>query len=181
MKKVMSMFVLVCLLSSMLMGCGGVKAEETFVTFNCEDGGFSVDFPEEPKDEVQTLQTPLGNIDLHMYIVEKEDIAYICMYNDYPEELIKQAKADDLLVGACNGAVANVNGKNQKVTDVTLGEYPGKDLTYDLEKDGRSVKAHQKIYLVGNRLYQMNIATDKEEENKESINKFFDSFKLNSK
>ncbi|TCO76851.1 hypothetical protein [Marinisporobacter balticus] len=181
MKKIITMFVLVCLLSSALMGCGDGKVEETFETLNCEDGGFTVDFPGKPENTPQTIQTALGDIVMNTYMVEKEHIAYICTYNDYPEEFIKKTDTNELLMSGCNGAITNSNGKNEKITDITLGEYPGKDLIFEGEEDGNMFKIHQKIYIVGNRMYQLNIATDKEEENKENINKFFESFKLTSK
>ncbi len=177
MKKIMPILVMVFLLSSMLMGCGTVK-EEVMKTFKSEEGRFSIDFPGEAKHEVQTAQTAVGNININLYLVEKDDSAYICGYNDYPEAVVKNSNTNDILVNAANGAIQNINGKNEVIKDITLDKYPGKDIICEAEKEGITFKMHQKIYLVGNRLYQVNVSTNEEEKNKETINKFLDSFKL---
>lgn len=178
MKKITAFLILVCLLSVTLMGCGAVKSEKTIEPFKSEDGRFAVNFIDTPKHETQKFPSAVGEIELHMYMVDKSDIAYIVSYNDYPEAIVKNSTTNDLLVGACNGAIANTNGKNSVIEDITLGEHPGKYLKYDGEKDGEQYKTHQKIYLVGNRLYQVTVATHNEKEHMDDINKFVNSFKL---
>ena len=147
--------------------------------FRSTEGRFSVVAPISFKEETQTLDTTVGKIEMHMFIAEGKDIAYAVAYSDYPEEMIRQSNPDQVLNGARDGMVSNVNGKLVLETKITLGKYPGREVVVDLKLDNDidgTVKS--RMYLVENRMYQTQVITTKGAVSMQTISDFLDSFQL---
>lgn len=172
MKKIKLFFTILFCLLLMLPGCTSSK----FVDFKSESGGFIVKFPGTPKEEKTTANTQAGPIEAISYSVSNNKISYTVAYNDYPEELVKSSKPDDILNGARDGAVTNTKGKLLNELIINLDNYPGRDFRYELS--GGIGIVRQRIYLVNNRLYQIMTATESEDMFLNSITEFFDSFRL---
>ncbi|MBN1977848.1 MAG: hypothetical protein JW918_10630 [Anaerolineae bacterium] len=74
-----------------------------------EEGRFSVTVPRALTKTTQKEETQIGEIDIHMFQTKYEGIEYRVGYNDYPSDLVIDSQLG--LDGACDGIVANVNGK----------------------------------------------------------------------
>ena len=142
--------------------------------FKSTKGQFSLQVPGTPKEQKETVKTQAGDIDLHLFLLEQKEIAYMVGYSDYPEPLIKQAEPEAILDGARNGAVSNVNGKLLSERAVSLEGHKGREIKVKTEKG--VIKA--RIFLVEARLYQLMTVTAKEKTFAENTKRFFDSFKL---
>jgi hypothetical protein len=151
------------------------KAE--FKTFTSQDGGFSVLMPGEPKEESKTTQTASGPIQFKMFSVElgSGSIAYIVAYNDYPQALIDRSNPATILDGAMEGAAGGSKSNITSKTDVLLGGHPGREFTAKL---AGGFDYASRVFLVKERLYQVNVVCEPGKVSADDKRKFFESFKL---
>jgi hypothetical protein len=162
------------LVAVLLPGCREAEWSE----FTTREGGFSVLLPGVPASETRTLNIPSGPVDLHMFGVEQDGFAYMASYNDYPDELVNQRPAATMLDGARDGAVANVQGELLGESLLTIDGHPGREIK--VAASGGQLMMVARIYLVGNRLYQAAVVTDKENALSGNVVKFLDSFRLHA-
>lgn len=141
-----------------------------------EDGRFKVKFAGEPKVNSDIVPTDVGNIEMMSFLYEKSlTEAYMVAYSDYPSALVEQSSANDMLIGARDGSSGKMG-----ITSFDLDE--------EIEIDGnpgryfkgkaKSIHAEYKIYLVGNRLYQVAILRDGAYSMPKRSDEFFNSFQL---
>ena len=141
-----------------------------------EDGRFKVKFAGEPKVNSDIVPTDVGNIEMMSFLYEKSlTEAYMVAYSDYPSALVEQSSANDMLIGARDGSSGKIG-----ITSFDLDE--------EIEIDGnpgryfkgkaKSIHAEYKIYLVGNRLYQVAILRDGAYSMPKRSDEFFNSFQL---
>lgn len=178
MKRIITMFMLVCLLGSMMVGCG--TSEVTFKSFTPEDGGFSIDFPGEPKPDTQTVNTAAGEMKIEMFMLEEKNISYNIARTVVPS-VVSEQDQDAVMTNGCNGAVLSTGGTNSKIEDITIDGHAAKYVTFDITShDGQALKAHQQVVLIDNVMYQMQVINiDKDDDKyKENREKFFSSFKV---
>jgi len=164
------LFVFAILVSLLAGGCSLFAWKE----FKSTKGQFSLTLPGTPKEQTETINTQAGDIDLHLFLLEKSDIAYMVGYSDYPEDLLKVAKPQQILDGARDGAVSNVKGELLQEKTATLKGHKGREIKIKTEKG--IIRA--RLFLVGSRLYQLMVITGKEKALSKNIEKSFDSFKI---
>jgi hypothetical protein len=175
MKKI-GLFVIV-MVAFLLSGCGGsTQAQE----FTSEQGRFSVMSPLPLEESTQSVDSELGPIEVHFFMADQADRAYMVGYSDYPQDFIDQTDPDSILDGARDGAVGNVNGKLVSETNLLLDDqHPGREIIIttmlDQDQEG-TVKSH--MYLVGNRLYQVMVIAASGEMSVQEMDDFINSFKL---
>jgi hypothetical protein len=177
-EPVMSKMTRLMLLSLALLpgACGGSTAlPSSWITFTSKDGGFSIGMPENPKEQNVNAPTPVGNLAVTIYMVEKPDAVFMASFNDYPDDVLKQGP-ESLLDGAQNGAIANVKGKLISSKKITLGSNPGRE--FEFQALGGEGIARQRLYLVKNRLYAILVLAKGKSLPKET-EAFLTSFKLN--
>ena len=72
------------------------------------EGRFSITFPDKPGYSVEDVETDVGMLKMHTYIYEgSDDVAFLLAYIDYPQDLVDESDADDLLEAAMEGAVGS--------------------------------------------------------------------------
>ncbi|HXC06728.1 MAG TPA: hypothetical protein VNZ86_18350 [Bacteroidia bacterium] len=143
--------------------------------YTSKDGKFSVNFTAEPTVTDKTIQTAVGNIELHMFMMEKSATeAYVVGYSDYPSDLMKDSNRDSVLNGAKNGVVTNVNAS---ITEEKKIKIEGNDGLF-FKANSPQYYLTYKLFVVGNRLYQIGIMRDGSNASEESIKNFFETFEL---
>ncbi|WP_099188358.1 PsbP-related protein [Tepidibacter mesophilus] len=178
MKRIITMFMLVCLLGSMMVGCG--TSEVTFKTFTPEDNSFSVDFPGEPKLDTKPVSGLAGKMTIELFTLEEKSIAYNVGRTEIPKELLNQ-DLDALMTSVCNGAVSSTGGTNSKIEEITVDGHAGKYLTYNAPTpEGKTLKIHEHVVLIDNIIYEIQVINDNDDDDKykENREKFFSSFKV---
>jgi len=148
----------------------------TWKEFFSNEGSFSILMPGVPTEQTKRLNTKAGAIDMHLFILEQKNVAYFVSHIDYQEELLQQRNDDEILDGARNGAVKNVQGKLLSEVPISLDNYPGREIRIETSDGKHTIQT--RIYLVKNRLYQVMIVTPKENSFSKDVTKFLDSFKL---
>ena len=159
---------------TLLVGCGGT----TWTEFTSAEGAFSVLMPGTPAEQTQAQDTDLGPIDVHMYTFEGGDVAYLIGYNVFPAAVIDASTPAAILDGARDGQVETVKGTLVNESEITLGTYPGRDLEIQVEGSDGASSLRTRLFMVGDRLYQLVVAGPKGQSTSPDTIKFLDSFKL---
>jgi hypothetical protein len=147
-------------------------------TYDSSSGRFTIDFPGKPKEQSQTVQTPTGNVTAHIIMYESRIAAYVVTYSDFPASQIKSSSADELLDGACQGVASNIGGTITSQKSISIDNHPGQEVKVSASSRGKKVEVRNRIYLVGNRLYQVIVTAAPGDTEDATANKFVTSFKL---
>jgi hypothetical protein len=147
-------------------------------TYMAPDGTFSLDLPGKPT--IETNQAPLesgGTITLHSINVAVGSSAYTCTYVEL--ENASQKSPDQVLESARDGSLRNVQGTLITQNQLTVQGFPG--LQFQAHARGNSLM-DSRMVLAGNRLYMiMAVAADGQNAQPKTVERMFDSFKVNSK
>jgi hypothetical protein len=152
------------------------------------EGGFVVAFPGKPGFRTQTVGALIGDIVNHVYGLDIGVAFFAATYADMPVP-IPTDDAERVNAAFDAGRDRMVEGARGRIISeqpIKLEGYAGRDLLY-VRGDGGLV--HNRSFIVGNRLYQLNVISDDYRKSsaedkkffKEIINRFFDSFKLTQK
>jgi hypothetical protein len=146
--------------------------------FVSKEGGFKVLMPGTPKTDKLDSESDFGKGVLHMNSVQAGMAMYAANYCDFPAE-IKKAALKQVYDSSRDGAVANMEGKLATEKDIKLGEHSGREIQIEVAGGSRLFRA--RVFLVGQRLYQVVVFGTKESASSKDTDKFFDSFKLTEK
>ena len=156
--------------------CLSCNREAEWLAFRAPEGGFAVEAPGVLEEQVATMGTMMGSIQFTAYVLEKDRTIYMAGYSDWPDTIVEKKHADELLDFAIEGAITTLKGKVTRNTPITLGKHKGRELVVD------QVTMNQehtiRIYLVGNRMYQLSVLIPKREEFNQKKDRFLDSFQL---
>jgi hypothetical protein len=172
--RVVGVLPLLLVMGILLAGCG----ETTWSEFSSAEGAFSVLMPGTPTEQTQTQDTELGTIDVHSFTFEQNGVAYLVGYNIFPAAVTEAATPDSMLDGARGGQVEAVKGTLMNEEEITLGAYLGRDLEIQIENSDGTSSLRSRIFLVGDRLYQVMVVGPKGQSTSPDTTKFLDSFKL---
>jgi hypothetical protein len=145
--------------------------------YTSSEGRFSVRMPVTPLTLTKSMPTPLGDIDIHMFMAVREDKGdnFMVAYADMPRGLVEQGSAEEILKGAANSAVGGLKGKILDSKTIQLGQYTG--LEFDAEVLNGAATIRGRLYLVNNRLYQVYVISTRAKDATE-VDQFLDSFKV---
>jgi hypothetical protein len=145
-----------------------------WVDHKSEDGGFTVRFPSEPKTSVQSVETAIGKLDMHMIISEKGSMGYTVIYAKFPPA-VEQVPSEQLLEGAKQG-IASRGITISSSKKVTMGNYTGLELK---GSDANGLHLRARLFMVKTTMFQILLASRNEKElTDDSAEKFVESFKL---
>jgi hypothetical protein len=142
----------------LLAACAGQVAAAEWAPFSSPKGNFKAVFPAQPQESVQSIQTELGEIPYTTYMseIDNGNIAFGVAYNDYPPAIL-QADPQTVLDGGRDGAKQNLGGTVVSETQMTYRGNPGREFTILGEVQGQKLFYHTRIFLIGTRLYQLQI------------------------
>ncbi|MBN1457745.1 MAG: hypothetical protein JW912_07835 [Sedimentisphaerales bacterium] len=152
----------------------GGEELEAFEDYQSSRGRFTVSFPGEPEEGVQTLTSHDGDFDLYMYNAGSKKISFAVAYVDYPDSVFKKRSVKEMLDGAVDGAVNNVGGKLIDEIEVEYEGYPGREIEVSIASEKAIIRA--RIYLVDKRLYQLMVIGKEDQVTESRVYDFFDSF-----
>jgi len=149
-------------LDSALAGNSAIEEENSIPEegdlFTSKDGKFKINFSGTPTESSDIVPTEVGNIEMTSFMYEKSATeAYMVAYNDYPSEMVKNSSVDDLLDGAKNGSSSSL-GITQFDIDKKM-EIEGNPGRHFKGTNG-AYYAEYKLFLKGNRLYQIALIRD---------------------
>jgi hypothetical protein len=146
--------------------------------FSHKEGKFTVTVPKKPVEQKQKLKTEAGELDVYMFVVDQKDRGYITSYTDYPKGTVTNKNREKVLEGARDGSVKGVKGKLISDKKIKLGKmHDGYELQIQLPNKGVTIRS--RIYLVGDRLYQVVALGPADFTKGKEVDAYFDSFKVN--
>jgi hypothetical protein len=120
------------------------------------EGRFTITFPDKPAYSVEDVETDVGMLKMHTYIFEgSNDVAYLLAYIDYPQDLVEESDADDLLEAAMEGAVGSWGFDVNSMKKETRWHTGYKGLYCNGSVD--DTHTAYEVILAGNRLFQLAI------------------------
>jgi len=163
-----------CLIAvSALVATGQVPPK--WIDYKSAEGNYTVSLPEQPKLSKQVATDPNGKpFDQHLATTEGSDATIIIGYFDYQGSTFSLDRARD-------GVVRSVKGKLVSEAEIKLGSFPGRNMIVEAELDGFSIRAYVRFFDAGQRVYMLQylvIQSDDGPQQKTSIAKLFDSFKV---
>lgn len=168
---------LVLLGTALLLGACGGGGGGSWQTFDASEGGFRVTMPGKPTKGHDVLTTAAGPLDSVNYVYTTPDqrVAYGIDYVDYPPDVVRRNDPDRILEAARDGLVGKLRGRVRDERRIDLEGQPGRAVELALG-DGRFVRA--RLYLVGQRQYQLVVVTPDERTGATDAQRFLDSFRL---
>ncbi len=157
---------------------GKISKDETWKQFTSSEGRFSALFPSNPKEEVETVDSAIGPLNIHFFLSEKENSWFAVSYSDYPYVAIQAVDVSELLDGARDGMVANVRGKLISEKPISLGNYPGRELVVEVSKGPFVFVTIARVYIVKNRHYSVQVVILKKLSSSKTVWEFLDSFSV---
>src|SRR5262245_30286528 len=132
-----------------------IVPEESWKEFSSIDGRFKVALPGDPIETSTTIESSLGKIQRHRFTLGAGFGAFLVSYSDLPEILTEPDEVKKFLDNAHEAEVAAYRGKLLSIAEIALDGYPGREFTAKTPDS----KFRMKYYLVGQRFYQIAIAT----------------------
>lgn len=166
----LSRFFIASLIVSAALVCEALAQEaKPWAKFSSTEGRFSVLMPASPLREEQTKEARGAKVVMRFFTAGSEQGVFIVAYADYKMGAVKQeldANRDSFLRGMKATLVSE--------SDIKLQENPGREII--AERDRLSIRS--RIYLVGNRYYQVVAITPATLPGNLEAHKFFASFEL---
>src|ERR1700727_1338046 len=73
------------------------------VTFQSKEGKFSVTLPKKPTESTNKVPSDIGELEMHMFLVDQSSKAYLVTYHDYPPRSVVN-KEDKILDAVAEGS-----------------------------------------------------------------------------
>jgi hypothetical protein len=152
------------------------QAQLKFESFTSKACGFSILMPGTPKEQTFKIKSDRGDLENKQFVIGTDNgVFWMVSVIDYPPDTPAELQ-DKLLEGAVKGAMKNLGGKTLSEGKLMLDDkYPGWHFQVEAEKIG----VHRaRVFIVGNRLYQIVARGPKEGVTAQEATKYLESFKL---
>ncbi len=161
-KRLLSTLILVLAFASSLsagQGDGWVKLEPP-------GGGFSIMMPGKVDEDLQ----PGDDFTLHAYSASTASGIYMAGYGDYAAR-IRLDPAGELAANRDN-FLKGLEAKLIDTKNISLDGHQGIEFT----GESRIARFSSRVYIIGNRVYQLTTAIDIDKDDAANVNRFFASF-----
>jgi hypothetical protein len=144
--------------------------------FTSKEGRFSIQLSAAPAEKVRSATTRAGQIDIHLFVHDENNVRYILSYNDFPPVAVAAIDPERLFDSTRDGVVSGYRGKLLTETSIRLdGKYPGREIQV-VSGDGAHAM-RSRMFMVNNRLYQVAVALPRAELDSRPALAFLDSFR----
>lgn len=158
-------------LALMLLSCRRGEWRE----FSSVDGRYRVSTPAEPIERRTTNESPFGSIEIRTATVESGESILTVSWIDYPESVLRRARADDFLDGARTGVMASSQSTLLWEEPWQVDGNPGRQL--ELESPDRELVNRMRLLVVRNRVYSISAVTPRRASPADAV-RFVESFTL---
>jgi hypothetical protein len=160
------------------------KVETPWEKFAPEGGGFAVLLPGKPTGSEQAVESKVGTLKHHMFLLVSGTDVYMVSYVDYPDPVTDPAVIKTMLDAGREGGLQATHGELKSEKEIKLGEYTGREWVVNIPDAGF---ARARAYWVSSRLYQAMVVLgdaktiEAEKVRDATMAKFLDSFVLTAK
>ena len=155
--------------------------EDNWLTVKPENAGAAVRMPFEPihrQRPFEAVRDQPSNI--HMYLATTPDKkkSFVFAYHDLNEKIRDKKHEKTVLDGAVEGAKGPYLGDLIIHKEIVKEGNRGRDFTIIVNQNGSLIKIKQRVLLVKQRLYQLNVVCAQADFDELEASKFLDSFIL---
>ena len=151
-------------------------------TFNPSGGRFSILMPGDPVPLGTSFNVGGQEMQLQQFVSaqQNDQVVYMAGWMDLPEGGIQAVELEGSLDSVRDGFRKRLNGKLLQEFEMTLSGHPGRHFKMSARVDNRDYLITQRVYLQGDRLYQITTMVPQRLEGslQGSINGFLKSFKF---
>ena len=127
-----------------------VHAQDAWKEYIYKENQMAFSMPAAPVESTQFVDTAVGKITIHQYMLDKGGYVLTVGMNVYPDKVL-QTPSDKRLAGARDGVANNMKVKVTSEKKITLDGNPGIEFQYESDK----YFGTWRIYLVGTAMYQI--------------------------
>lgn len=139
--------------------------------------GFSVSMPGKAEKDESTIPSAAGPLPLRMYTFTEGYEGFITGYTEYPDYIFTATPPEDLLNGAQQGAISNVQGEVTSQRQITINGHTGREIIGI--SPSKNIGFAARVYLVRPRMYMLLYTQyDKSKPISADGKRFLDSFQL---
>jgi hypothetical protein len=155
-----------------LLVAAGCSKKAEWQEFSSPDGRFSITFPAKAEEEVKTLNTAEGPVEMHEYLATLGNRAFLATYSDYAKGE-DEVKAETRLAGWRAGVMKGRTLITER--EMTVDGLPGRELIMDTP-EGLQIQA--RAFYRGKRLFQALVAAPKGDLHPDETTRFLGSLKI---
>ncbi len=149
-----------------------------WITFESQEGNFSILFPKQPTQSTQILRTAYGNVNQYIFTAnDTNGIYYTIGYTDIPLQSFENRTIDEMLDSATAGEVNGVGGTLISETVISINGSQGREVNISVAQGDYRIKSQH--FFIGQRLYQLVVIAPKDYIELKDVRNFLDSFELN--
>jgi hypothetical protein len=146
--------------------------------FASREGRFRIGFTGPPREVIQKMPSPAGELTLHVIVVDGPDAASFATWVDSPGKIAPEV-ADSVLEDSVKKSIAQAKATLISKKDIRVDGHPGKEYDSSMSlPDGRPGLCRSRYALAGNRIYQVFHISDKAKLDAKARDAFLDSFKI---
>jgi hypothetical protein len=145
--------------------------------FTSQQGRFKALFPEQPTEETKNPPPGVvGNPIYKIYIFRsnKKELFQV-LYSDFSDDIVKKHGTEKLVDTLAKSVAADAKGSIQEQHKTSLGNVRGAEVKVGVPNTGIITA---RVFLSGNRGYQVVAAMPSEKATSEDVKRFLDSFQL---
>ncbi|MEZ6068150.1 MAG: hypothetical protein R3B90_21100 [Planctomycetaceae bacterium] len=137
---------------------GSLSADDEWVHVESLQGRFQADFPAQPEESTQQIESDAGRVPHTTLLTELEggQVAFGIVYSDYPPATI-EARGQRMLEDVRSSAVQNLKGQLISEVDLTFNGQPAREFSISGAVEGSPLFYHSRVFVVDNRLYELRI------------------------
>jgi hypothetical protein len=154
---------------------GYFQKNAAFKEFLSPDKSFSALLPQGPRESSKKINTPIGSIRTFAYNAKSKHHEFSIAYCDYPDSFVAATDPKQILAGAADGAVHNIQGKLLGETSIDMNGIPGTELKIETPQ---KMVLKSRIYFAGKRLFQIMAIGKPDHAFDKELTEVFDSFKI---
>jgi hypothetical protein len=152
------------------------KEDKKPVAFSSKAGKFSVTLLAKPEEKSEKVKIGDKELEHHLFRVKLPDRAQVISYVDFPKAAIGDDK-EKFVAGVVERNVGNLKGGkvtvNEKIA-LGKGKHPGRDVRVELAGQKQLYRA--RVFLVGERLYQVVVLGPDEFVKGKEVDDYLNSF-----
>jgi hypothetical protein len=150
------------------------RADPTAVEDN--DGHFAANFPSAVRRANRIVDKDIGQIVTFQVYASQGAVAFMVTYSDYPEGYVVKAGAAAFFKDAAKEAAEAAKGTIRGEDNCKLGDVAGLEVVID--GPDRAYVQRMRLYVVGDRLFQVTYIGPPDSEAGKAALDFLDSFRL---
>jgi hypothetical protein len=144
-------------------------------TLKSDEGKFTAEMPAEPAFEKLNEKASSGPYVRYQWLTDQGAKAWIVTYNDYPAGTIAKTGLEQAYKNAVQGSIRSTQGELRSDKVITQAGTSGHEVLISI---AGPLNMRQRIFIIGDRLYQNIYVGHPGTEDDAEVNAFFASFRV---